>query len=57
MSGSFNDKVGSFNSWLDGTKFKEVERLDFWKFIVKFDGDTQSIWFGGNIDPYYIGKY
>jgi hypothetical protein len=40
MSGSFNDKVGSFNSWLDGTKFKEVERLDFWKFIVKFDGDT-----------------
>ena len=57
MSGAFNNKVGNLNTWLDGTKFKEVGNLNFWKFLVKFDGDTQSIWFGGDLDPYYVGKY
>lgn len=57
MSDAINDLFNRLNHWMGNRRFKQIGTVNLWKFVTKFDGDTKSFWFGGNIDPFYIGKY
>ena len=51
-----NDYVQSWNDFLNDRRFKTVGNINFYNSAIVFDGDTQSVWMGGNIDSDYIGK-
>jgi hypothetical protein len=55
MSDHVNYIAGMPGRKIDGGRIKDILGVFFWKSMLKLDGDSQALYFLGNVDRDYIG--